>query len=106
VHLIPGTIAAKAGDILTLWATGLGATNPAVPAGQQPVGNGAFPALTANPTVTLGGTNVTVLGAILRYAGLYQVNIQLPQTMPTGDLPIKIMQGNFQSPDGVLLNVQ
>jgi uncharacterized protein (TIGR03437 family) len=106
-NLIPGTIAAKAGDILTLWVTGLGATNPAVPAGQQPtVVNGGPPVPATNPTVTLGGTNVTVLGAILRYAGLYQVNIQLPQTMPTGDLPIKIIQGSFESPDGVLINVQ
>jgi hypothetical protein len=68
--------------------------------------NGGLPVPTASPTVSLGGTNVTALGAILRYAGLYRVNIQLPQTIPTGDLPIKIIQGSFESPDGVLINVQ
>jgi len=32
--------------------------------------------------------------------------VQLPQTMPLGDLPIQISQGGFQSPTGVLINVQ
>jgi uncharacterized protein (TIGR03437 family) len=47
-----------------------------------------------------------VLGAELRYAGLYQLNIQLPLSLPTGDLAINVLQGSFQSPDGVLINVQ
>lgn len=101
--VIPQTFSAHAGDVLTLWATGLGATNPPVPAGQQPT---TFPSLTMTPTVTVGGANVTVLGAVLRFAGLYQVNIQLPASMPTGDQPIKIIQGSFQSPAGILLNIQ
>lgn len=104
--MVPGTVAAKAGDILTLWVTGLGATNPAVPAGQQPVVvNGTLP-VPAIPTVTLAGANVTVLGAILRYAGLYQVNIQIPASIGTGNLPIQVVQGSYQSPANVLLTIQ
>ena len=100
-------VSAQAGDILTLWVTGLGPTTPAVPAGQQPAfANGAFPVTTTNPTVTVGGANATVLGAILRYAGLYQVNIQLPASLPSGDAPIQISFGSYQSPAGVLLNIQ
>ena len=101
--VITGTLSAKAGDSLTLWATGLGTTNPPLPAGQQPT---TFPPVSTLPTVTLGGTNATVLGAVLRYAGLYQVNIQLPATLPAGDLPIKLIQGSAQSPDGILINLQ
>jgi uncharacterized protein (TIGR03437 family) len=101
--VIPGTVSAHAGDALTLWVTGLGQTNPAIPAGQQPA---TFPAPTTPPTVSVNGTNVTVLGAVLRFAGLYQVNIQLPASLPTGDLPIRISTGNAQSPTGVLINVQ
>jgi len=101
--VVQGTVSAHFGDSLTLWATGLGPTNPPLPAGQQLA---TFPPVTTTPTVTIGGNNVTVLGAVLRYAGLYQVNIQLPGSLPTGDLPIKIIQGSFQSPDRVLINVQ
>ena len=101
--VVSGTVSAKAGDSLTLWATGLGATNPPLPAGQQP---SAFPPVTTMPTVTVAGTSVTVLGAVLRYAGLYQVNIQLPASLPTGDSPIKVIQGSFQSPGGILINIQ
>ena len=100
---ITGTVPAHAGDVLALWATGLGPTNPPIPAGQQPT---VFPTTTTAPTVTVGGTNVNLLGSVLRFAGLYQVNIQLPASLPAGDLPIKIQQGNFQSPDGVLINIQ
>src|SRR6185503_6768376 len=84
---IPISVPAHAGDILTLWVTGLGATNPPVQAGQQPT---TFPPVTSTPTVTVAGANVTVLAAVLRYAGLYQVNIQLPSALPSGDQPIKI----------------
>jgi uncharacterized protein (TIGR03437 family) len=101
---VPGTVAAHAGDVLTLWVTGLGATDPAVPAGQQPaVVNGSFPVPITYPTVTVGGTNVTVLGAILRYAGLYQVNIHLPDSIGTGNLPIQVLAGGYQSPANILL---
>ena len=101
--VISNSLSAHAGDVLTLWATGLGATNPLVPAGQQP---STFPGVTTTPTVTIGGNSVTVTGAILRYAGLYQVNIQLPRSLPSGDLPIQVSQGAFQSPSGVLIDVQ
>jgi uncharacterized protein (TIGR03437 family) len=105
--IVPGTFAAKAGDILTLWVTGLGATNPPLPAGQQPQPvNGSFPTVSVAPTVTVGGVSVTVLGSILRYAGLYQVNVQLPASLPSGNLPVKVIQGSYQSPDGVLVAVQ
>jgi uncharacterized protein (TIGR03437 family) len=101
--VVPGTVSAHAGQALTLWATGLGPTNPPLPAGQQPT---TFPPLTTNPVVTVGGVNVPILAAVLRYAGLYQVNVQLPNSLPTGDQPIKIVQGSFQSPNGILINIQ
>jgi uncharacterized protein (TIGR03437 family) len=106
---MPGypVVSAKANDLLTLWVTGLGPTNPAVPAGQQPAFvNGTFPTTTQSPTVTVGGTSIPVSGAILRYAGLYQVNVQLPASLPKGDLPIKISFASYSSPDGVLINIQ
>ena len=101
--VVAGTVSAHNGDSLTLWVTGLGPTNPPVLAGQQPT---TFPAPTTTPTVTVNGGSVTVLGAVLRFAGLYQVNIQLPATLPVGDLPIQISTGGVLSPKGILINVQ
>ena len=45
--VVPGAVAAKPGDILILWGTGFGPTNPAVPVGQVPPPTG--------PIVTGGG---------------------------------------------------
>lgn len=45
------------------------------------------------PAVTVGGQAVQVLfaGSAPGYAGLYQVNFQIPQNAPTGDsVPITI----------------
>ncbi|HEY6302976.1 MAG TPA: hypothetical protein VIX14_07900 [Terriglobales bacterium] len=81
--VVPGTTPAKPGDILMLWGTGFGATNP--PTAPGVVVNGT-PPLAALPAVTVGGVAATVLGAALSdgTVGLYQVNIQLPSNVPIG----------------------
>lgn len=101
--IVPNTVPAHAGDTLTLWATGLGPTSPSIPAGEQPT---TFPSVTPMPTITVGGVNVTVTAAVLRYAGLYQLNVQLPPSVPTGEQFIKVVEGSYQSPDGVLISIQ
>jgi uncharacterized protein (TIGR03437 family) len=102
---IPGTVAAAPGDVLILWATGFGPANP-------PMGAGAVvsvtPPLAALPVVTVGGTPVTTLGAALSpgSAGLYQIAIQLPASLPAGIAAIRATVGGFTSPAGVNLFVQ
>ena len=100
--IVPNTVPAHAGDTLTLWATGL-TSSPAVPAGQQPV---TFPTTTTPIVATVAGLNAKVLGAVLRFAGLYQINIQLPNALPAGDLVVRITQVTDQSPDGVLIHIE
>ena len=99
------TIPAKPGEVITLWGTGFGPTNPVVPAGQEP--SVAAPP-TQNPvTVTLGGTSVPVLGAVLSsYAAVYQIAIQIPATMADGDYPIVATVNGIQSPANFSLTVQ
>jgi uncharacterized protein (TIGR03437 family) len=66
---------AKPGETILLYATGLGPTNPAVPPGQ--VFSGA--AATVDPvSVTIGGAKASVAYAGLVGAGLYQVNVAVP----------------------------
>ena len=97
---IPGTVAAKPGDVLILWGTGFGPTNPPTPAGVFATGS---PAATT-PTITLNNSiNASVLGAAMSpgYAGLYQVAIQLPANTPSGNVAIQATTGGFQSPTGI-----
>jgi uncharacterized protein (TIGR03437 family) len=99
---VPGTVAAKPGDILTLWVTGLGPTEPSAAAGKVV----AASAPTANPvTVTVGSTSVDVLwaGIASESVGLYQINVQLPQSIGTGDQPVVATVAGFQSATGVNL---
>ena len=59
------------------------------------------------PTVTINGVSATVYGAALApgFAGLYQVAIQVPDSIANGDWPIQATIGGVKSPAGVLLTV-
>lgn len=100
------TVAAKPGDVLIFWGTGFGRTNPVVEPGVL------LPAGTqyncAPVTVKLGPADPLVFGCALSpgSAGLYQVAIQVPSSLPDGDYPLKVTVGGASSPDGVVLSVK
>ena len=107
---IPGltTTPAKPGDILILWGTGFGATNPAAPPGVVTPTGQTYSAA-ESLTVTINGVPATVYGVALTpgLAGLYQVAIQVPASLPNGDWQvIATMQDGYSSPTGVILTVQ
>jgi uncharacterized protein (TIGR03437 family) len=97
---IPIATGARPGDVLILWGTGFGATNPDAPAGH--VVSGA-PAVATPPVILIDGAPVTVYGAALSpgSVGLYQVAIQLPAALSAGDHSIVAKVGGVQSPAGV-----
>lgn len=101
------TIPAKPGDVLILWGTGFGPTNPAVPIGIPVPGDQTYSAATP-PSVTINNLPATVYGAALApgYGGLYQVAIQVPTSLADGDWPIVASAGGASSPAGVLLSVR
>ena len=100
------TVAAKPGDVLILWATGLGPTNPPVPAGIQAPGDQLHS--TGPVEVTIGSVQAQVYGSALSpgFAGLYQVAIQVPGNLADGDYPIKATIGGASSPGNVYLTVK
>ena len=55
--------------------------------------------------VTVGGVPVSVIGAALSpgLAGVYQIAIQLPDSVPSGEVLIKATVGGFNTPDNVYL---
>jgi uncharacterized protein (TIGR03437 family) len=101
------TAPAKPGDVIILWGTGFGPTNPLAPVGAlTPTGTTYN---TANPvTVTVGGMPATVYGAALApgYAGLYQVAIQIPASLQNGDYPVIATIDGASSPSTTLITVQ
>jgi uncharacterized protein (TIGR03437 family) len=97
-----GFVAAKPGDILTLWGTGFGPTDPAQDPSVLTVGTHN---VSQKLTVTVGGTPARIVGAALSpgLAGVYQINIQLPASLPSGDLVVKAAVAGFHTPDNVYL---
>jgi uncharacterized protein (TIGR03437 family) len=93
---VAGTVAAAPGDLLVLWGTGFGATNPTVSAGTTV---GGAPIVVTPPTVTVGGVTAQVISAVLTTgtAGLYQVTIQLPATVPAGAVVVQASAGGLQA---------
>jgi uncharacterized protein (TIGR03437 family) len=95
-------VGAKAGDIVTLWATGFGPTSPVQPSGV--LTNGA-PTVAQTVTVTAGGIAAEVIGAVMSpgFAGLYQVAVRLPGGVPSGGVLIKASVAGLSTPDNVYL---
>jgi uncharacterized protein (TIGR03437 family) len=81
---------AKPGEFVQLYATGLGATQPSYPDGQI-VGTPLL--LRSSVSVQIGGRLLTGLPAYLVYAGVYQINVQIPATMPDGDATLIVNAG-------------
>jgi uncharacterized protein (TIGR03437 family) len=101
------TVPAKPGDVVILWGTGFGATNPAVTPGVVPPANPV--ANVANPiTVTIGNIAATLVGAAVSpgNAGLYQIAVQVPASAPDGDLAVVAQVSGIQSSSSVLLSVK
>jgi uncharacterized protein (TIGR03437 family) len=101
-NLIPGALAARGGEIVVLWATGLGPTAPSQAAGRVP----SVAPVTAPVTVTIGGTRATVLFAGLVGAGLYQVNVTIPVGLGSGERAVQLTQNGVSSPSNVYLLLQ
>ncbi len=88
---------AAAGTVIAAYATGLGAVNPPVLTGAAAPSSQLFSA-TGGVTATIGGVAATVQFAGLApgFAGLYQVNMQVPQLAP-GAYPLRISVGGATS---------
>jgi uncharacterized protein (TIGR03437 family) len=94
---------AKAGETIALFATGCGATTPAYPTGQMITQAYPLPTL---PTVTVGGVNATVTFAGLTEAGVYQINVTIPASTPSGDTPVVATINGASTQTGAIVTVQ
>ena len=107
--VVAGGRPAKPGDYITLYATGLGATIPGVPAGGIDQG---VSVVSAPVTVSIGG--VTLPSGDVLYAGLspgsigglYQINVRVPLSATNGDLPVTLQVGGLSTQSGATIPVQ
>lgn len=102
--LFPGlSIPAAPGETIQLYCTGLGPTNPPFPAGK--VIDAPLP-VAGSVAVHFGVQNGEVAFAGLTSAGLYQVNVRVPDALPDGDVTVVLEVDGQQSQAGAFITVQ
>jgi uncharacterized protein (TIGR03437 family) len=95
---------AAPGDIIELYATGCGATNPSAPDGV--VLTTSYPAANlAAFQVTIAGKTAPVLFAGLVSPGLWQINVQIPSGLIGGNQPLILSVNNTQSQPNVMITL-
>jgi uncharacterized protein (TIGR03437 family) len=91
-QLVTPTNPIHPGDTITIFATGLGRTTPAIDAGMPGPAN-PLPTALITPTVTLGGSqlNVTFAGLAPGQIGVYQINAAVPAWGVPEGMPIPLV---------------
>jgi len=101
--LYPGlTTPAKAGETVILYGNGFGPTSAAVVSGSE-TQSGNLPAF---PVVTIGGSPAVVGFAGLISPGLFQFNVTVPASAPSGDAALLATFSGQQTQAGVKLTIQ
>jgi uncharacterized protein (TIGR03437 family) len=91
----PGSRPVRKGEFVSLYGTGMGAVTRRPILGAPSPGS-PLAMTVAQPIVSVGGVNANVSfsGLAPGYVGLYQVNIEIPDTVPTGDaVPVTLSIG-------------
>jgi len=98
---------AKAGDVIVILATGLGAVTPAVNNGANTTDG--LRTTTTMPTVMIGGVSATVQfsGLSPQFVGVNQVNVVVPAGVTPGNaVPIQIAVGGLTTTNQVTIAIQ
>jgi len=92
----------RAGEAVELWASGLGPSEPAAPVGA--VLDRPLP-LVNTPQVLLAGRPAPVVYSALAYAGVWQVNIRVPEGIPPGLATLQLRAGDASSQGEAVLEI-
>ncbi|SRR5579871_150745 len=97
--LVNASAPAAAGDVVEVFATGLGATNPAVATAAGAPASPPLAMVVAPVTATVGGqpAQVQFAGLAPTFVGLYQVNVQIPSGLAAGPAPLVVNVGGAAS---------
>jgi uncharacterized protein (TIGR03437 family) len=113
VHLNGSTITAsspaQAGEVVVLFASGLGPTNPAAIPNQIPQQAASITPMSSFAMLINGAAvnpqQILYAGVVPTFAGLFQINVQLPNDTPSNP-QIQIGYAGIMSPPGRALPVQ
>jgi uncharacterized protein (TIGR03437 family) len=95
---------AQPGEVIILYGTGFGPTNPATPAGMLVT----MPAEIdrSKLTITIGGVQAEVQFAGITLAGVWQFNVKVPDGLPDGDAPVVAQIAGMQTQANAFLAIQ
>lgn len=98
-QLVDTVSPASAGDVVQVFCTGLGVTNPRVTSGQPSPSAEPLARTTATVTATVGGrpASVQFAGLAPGFVGLYQVNVQVPAGVAVGAEPLVLLVNGVPS---------
>ena len=101
--LVTESSPAVPGEYLVIYLSGLGLTDNILADGAQTPPSPALTPLIA-PTLTLNGVSIPIYfsGLTPGYAGLYQMNFQIPLNTPNGDIQLVVSQGGSASNRAIL----
>ncbi len=105
--LIDSSNPARPGEVVIVYATGLGATNPPVKTGEASPSDPAARAIEA-VTVYIGGVAVSAdfAGLTPGFVGLYQVNVRIPDNAPVGEAVEIYLEQNQISSNKVTIAIR
>jgi len=97
--VLPGATPAKPGETVQLYGTGFGPTQAGlIPTMVMP--------LTPLPAVSIGSLPAAVqFAGINQFAGVIQLNVTIPATLPAGNQQITTTFGGATSPSGIVITV-
>jgi uncharacterized protein (TIGR03437 family) len=104
--IVAGSHPAKAGDVLIIYATGLGAVDPPVPDGHNDLA--VLHSTSQTPVITIGGVPAVVgfSGMAPQFVGVNQLNIVVPPGVTPGTAALQVQFGAIKSSDQVIIAVQ
>lgn len=101
--LYSGSTPARPGEVVILYGTGFGPTNPALPAGRLTT---QIARLANSVRVSIGGVQAEVLWSGITAAGLYQFNIKVPDAVPDGDAAVVVEIAGLSTQSNAFVTVQ
>ncbi len=102
-----GATPVRGGELLILWATGMGPTTPPVLSGELPnfASFALLPVRVLLNDVAVLGRDILYAGQAPGFAGLYQINVLLPEDAPSGEVGVAVEVDGVASQPGMTVSI-